>query len=144
MPSGHSPSNDSVFLRWMKLEIGRINEGMVSERKTLSQLLMEETPSSVTRAGKEYQFDLAVLQQIAKAIPAPLQDRLRLPILFYADIEVPNSCYLTDPVAVTVLQNLGEISSLREMRKGRLWVARPIAYSIFRKFPTAIQIVMSG
>ncbi len=126
------------------MEIGRINEGMVAERKTLSHLLAEKIPSSITKGGKTYRFNPKALERIANAMEPALQDRLRLPILFYADIDVPDSCYLTDPVALTVLQALGEISPLREMREGRLWVARPIAYAILHRYPTVFQIIWSG
>ena len=54
----HRPriTEESVLTRWMGMEIARINDGMVSGRKTLSSLLAEEDPMALTKAGGEYYF----------------------------------------------------------------------------------------
>ncbi|HZD43477.1 MAG TPA: DUF61 family protein, partial [Methanomicrobiales archaeon] len=96
MPERPSPTDDSVFLRWMRLELGKINKGIVSERKTLKDLLEEENPSSRTKGGEEYLYRKDVLERLRDALPEDLQRRLRLPILFYFDTEVSDSAYLTD------------------------------------------------
>jgi hypothetical protein len=49
-----------------------------------------------------------------------------------------------DETALAALQLLGEVSTLRTFEGGRFWVARPIAYAIMKKYPTAVQIVMGG
>ena len=43
----HPPriTDESVLARWMSMEIGKINEGVVRDRKPLSLLLDEENPS---------------------------------------------------------------------------------------------------
>lgn len=137
-----SVSDESVLMRWMRLEIGRINDGIVQERKPLSRLLLEDIPSSVTRGGERYAFDEDVLRLLGESLPRDLQRRVRLPILFYFDAMVPGSCFLADEAAVLALQHLGEISQLRVMQNGRLWVARPIAFAIMGKYPTVVQIAM--
>jgi Protein of unknown function DUF61. len=50
--------------------------------------------------------------------------------------------FLSDEAAVEALQHLGEISSLRRMHEGRLWIAKPLVYLMMGRYPTAIQIVM--
>ncbi len=134
--------DESVFMKWMRLEIGRMNDGIVAERKALARLLHEETPSSTTNAGGAYAFDRGVLRVLGESLPDDLHRRLRLPIFFYFDATVPGSCFLADEAAVQALQCLGEISHMRRLQNGRLWVARPIAYAIAQKYPTAVQIVM--
>jgi len=54
----HPPriTDESVLMRWMSMEIGRINEGVVKDRKSLSILLMEETPCAPTKKGNLYFF----------------------------------------------------------------------------------------
>ncbi len=126
----------------MRLEIGRINDGVVAERKRLSHLLREGRPSSVTKGGGEYNFDRGTLLQLEQALPEELQERLRVPILFYFDSTVPDSFFLTDEAALQALQCLEEISPLRRMQGGRLWVAKPIVYAIMTRYPTAVQIMM--
>ncbi|WP_292518357.1 DUF61 family protein [Methanoculleus sp.] len=142
MPNRPSASDESTLLKWMRLEIGRINDGVVAERKRLSRLLREEDPSSVTKGGERYDFDRDVLQRLAEGLPGDLQRRLRLPILFYFDSTVPDSFFLADEAAVQALQILQEISPLRRMQGGRLWIAKPLVYAIVNRYPTAIQIMM--
>ncbi len=142
MPNRPSAGDESTLLRWMRLEIGRINDGVVAERKRLSRLLSEENPSSVTKGGSRYDFDRDVLLRLEQAIPEELQRRLRLPILFYFDSTVPDSFFLADEAAVQALQSLREISPLRRMQGGRLWIAKPLVYAIMNRYPTAVQIMM--
>ncbi|WP_221057365.1 DUF61 family protein [Methanoculleus chikugoensis] len=142
MPDRPSAGDESTLLRWMRLEIGRINDGIVSERKRLSRLLAEEHPSSVTKGGDRYDFDRGVLLHLERTLPGELQRRLRLPILFYFDSTVPDSFFLGDEAAVQALQHLGEISTLRRMQGGRLWIAKPLVYAVMNRYPTVMQVVM--
>jgi hypothetical protein len=56
-----------------------------------------------------------------------LQQRFRVPMLFYASTDTPGSCMCPDETALAALQVLGEVSTLRKPKGGRLWVSRPIA-----------------
>ncbi|NOQ48772.1 MAG: DUF61 family protein [Methanococcoides sp.] len=141
--SGRLPdSDDSGLMRWMRSEVGKINKEIVAERKPLSQLLGEEMPFSKTKSGNEHLFDKGILNVFEEGLPEELHGRLRLPILFFLDYRVEDSCFLNDENAVKALQIMGEISKSRSLNEGKLWVGKSIAYSIMRKYPTAIQIVM--
>ncbi|WP_340820072.1 DUF61 family protein [Methanolobus sp. WCC4] len=135
-------SNDSILTRWMRLEIGKLNDGIVSERKSLASLLEEEKPVSRTKVGKEHVFDINVLQDLSERLPPDLHGKLKLPIIFFSDTKVPDSCYLNDPDALSALQILGELSEMRQMQQGKMWVGKSIAYAIMRKYPTVVQIAM--
>jgi hypothetical protein len=135
-------ADESVLSRWMSFELGRIHQGIVEVRKTLAELLREDIPASVTKEGKEYRFRRGVLLQMGERLPGPVHRRLRLPLLFHFDPDVKDSCLLTDPAAVEALKVLGEIGSLRQLRDGKLWVGRAIVYSLIRKYPTVVQMVM--
>jgi hypothetical protein len=135
-------TDDGVLRRWMALEIGRINEGLAAEQKSLARLLAEEKPSTVTKAGGEYAFDRAVIRRLGERLPAGLHDRLRLPIIFRFTPDVKDSLYLADRTALEALQALGELSEMRTMQKGRAWVSRAIVYAMMEAYPTAIQIGM--
>jgi uncharacterized protein (UPF0216 family) len=137
-----SISDEGVMMRWMQLELGRINRGIVTDRKRLSDLLLEERPVSVTKDGKEYRFDKDTLAAFVSGIPETLQRKLRMPVLFYCSADVPDSCMVTDEVAVEVLRVKSEISPLRSFENGRLWLSKPIAYAILRKYPTLFQLVL--
>ncbi|MDP2218039.1 MAG: DUF61 family protein [Methanolobus sp.] len=56
------PATDDVLMRWMRTEVTKINEGIVTESKSLAQLLQEEKPTSITKNGNEYAFDTDVLK----------------------------------------------------------------------------------
>jgi uncharacterized protein (UPF0216 family) len=142
MNGRHSISDEGVMMRWMQLELGRINLGIVKDRKKLSDLLLEERPVSVTKDGKEYRFDKDTLAAFASGIPEALQRKLRLPVLFYCSADVPDSCMVTDEVVVEVLRVKNEISPLRSFENGKLWLSKPIAYAILRKYPTLFQLVL--
>ncbi len=142
----HPPriTDESVLARWMGLEIAKMNEGLITERKPLSVLLSEKEPSSVTKKGEFYSFDKSVVELLGKSLPEELRRQLKLPVLFYSSPDVPDSCSCTDAHALAALQLLGEVSTLRTMQGGRFWVSRPIAYAIMKKYPTAVQIVMGA
>jgi uncharacterized protein (UPF0216 family) len=135
-------SDESVLKKWMAIEMGRINDGIVAERRRLSDLLREKNPTAVTRKGKEYAFDRSTLRLLEQRLPEKLRSRLSLPIIFYFDSQVADSCLLTDEAALEAFQILGELSDLRTMIGGRLWVGRAIVYAMMRKYPTLIQIMM--
>ncbi|MBC7086133.1 MAG: DUF61 family protein [Methanomethylovorans sp.] len=135
-------SEDSIFMRWMRTEINKMNNAIVAERKNLSQLLQEDKPSAKTKGGSDHFFEKATLRSIGEKVPEDMHSKLKLPILFFFDHQVPDSCYLNDVYAAQVLQIMGEISRLRMMEKGRLWVGKSIAYSIMKKYQTVVQIVM--
>src|SRR3989442_3366391 len=65
--------------RWMSFELGRLNAGLVVEKKTLARLLAEPDPACHTREGDAHPFDRAALERLAfllqpdqgvKALPA--------------------------------------------------------------------------
>ncbi len=142
MPDRSSITDESVMKRWMQMEMSRINESIVIERKTLAMVCKEESPSARTKSGKEYPFNHQALKTLWDQVPPDIRDRLKVPLLFHFDMDVPDSCYITDEVAIKALQSLGEISLLRTPQKGRVWVSRAIVYAMMRKYPTIIQIVM--
>jgi len=42
----HSTMDESVLRRWMSLEMGKVNDGVVSTRKSLEELWQQEQPSA--------------------------------------------------------------------------------------------------
>lgn len=126
----------------MSIEIGKINEGVVRDRKTLFRLLEEETPCATSKNNEPYFFDRKVIAALGKVLPDELHTRFRLPLLFFMSPEVPDSCWCADAAAFEALILLGEISRLRTMEGGKFWVSRAIAYAIAGRYPTAVQIVM--
>ena len=140
----HPPriTDESVLTRWMSMEIGRINEGVVRDPKHLSRLLNEETPCATTKKGEPYFFDRNVIAALGERLPDELHARPRLPILFFISPDVPDSCWCADRAAFETFLILGEISRLRTMQEGKFWLSRAIVYAIMRKYPATVQLVM--
>jgi len=134
--------DESALKRWMGLEMRKINEGIVATRVSLHTLLEMESPVTVTRGGQDFRFDRNVLEKIASRLPAALCKELRLPVIFYFDMDVPSSCFLSDSVALEALQEMGELSRERVMEGGRVFVGRAIVFTLVRSYPTAFQIMM--
>lgn len=134
--------DEKVLRRWMSLEMGKINDGVVTARIPLHELLGMDRPRAVTRGGKEYLFDREVIERMGIALPGDLCLTLKLPIIFYFDVEVSDSCMLADAFALAALQDMGDLSLERQMEGGRIWVGRAIVFALVRKYPTAIQIMM--
>ncbi|HVN65265.1 MAG TPA: DUF61 family protein [Methanomicrobiales archaeon] len=136
-------TDESVLTRWMGMEIARINDGVVAGRRSLAELLAEGDTEAVTRGGGEYHFSRETLAALAGRLPGELRAALKLPILFHLDMDVRDSCYLADETATEALRVLGDLGEGRKATGGRLWVSRAIAYDIARKYPTAVQFVVS-
>jgi len=141
----HRPriTEESVLTRWMGMEIARINDSIVAGRRSLADLLSMDDPKAVTRGGGEYHFSRQTLATLAARLPEETRAALKLPILFFFDMDVRDSCYLADETAVEALRALGDLGEGRRATGGKLWVARAIAYDIARKYPTAIQFAMA-
>lgn len=99
-------------------------------------------PQPRTRAEIRYVFDRKVIGMLGEELAPELRDRLKLPILFFFDFRVEDSCFLNDKHALEALQILSELGEMYRMRQGKVWVGKSMAYSIMRKYPTAIQITM--
>jgi hypothetical protein len=136
-------TEESVLTRWMGMEIARINDSVVAGRKTLASLLAEKNPTARTKGGGDHRFNSEILATLGDRLPGEIRKTLILPIIFFFDVDVRDSCFLTDETAVAALQALGDLGEGRRLAKGRLWVARAIAYAIARKYPTAIQFAMA-
>ena len=136
-------TEESVLTRWMGLEIARMNDAVVAGRKSLGALFAEETPGAVTRGGGEHRFDREILAGFAGRLPEEFRSSLNLPILFFLDLDVRDSCYLTEEAAVRALQLLGDLGEGRRLAGGRLWVSRAIAYAIAQRYPTLVQFVLA-
>ncbi|MGA2934618.1 MAG: DUF61 family protein [Methanomicrobiales archaeon] len=141
----HRPriTEESVLTRWMGMEIARINDSVVAGHKTLAQLLAEENPKARTKGGGDHHFSRETLASLGKGLDEETWKALKLPVIFFFDMDVRDSCYLTDGIAVLALQVHGDLGEGRKLTNGRLWVARAIAYAIAKKYPTAIQFAMA-
>ncbi len=109
MPDRPFFSDESILMRWMNLEISKINRGVVAERKLLNDLVDMERPEIPTKGGGTYHFKKDTLVMLRTRLPQSLSGRLRLPVLCYFDSSVGDSCFITDDQGVDMLKELKEI-----------------------------------
>src|SRR3990170_3295208 len=83
--------------RWVSFELGRINDGLVVERKSLAALRREARPACRTRSGDEHLFDRQVLERLAGLLTADEAGALRMPLTLIASGGLRDSVLLSDP-----------------------------------------------
>jgi uncharacterized protein (UPF0216 family) len=132
---------DSSIEKWLSIEYRNINKNLVKKQIVLNELLDMEEPGCDTKADEVYIFNKSSLQAFALAIPEKYHRRLKLPIFFFKNSRVPDSCYMIDPVAVEALQETGDLNKLYRFRENKLWLALPLAYEIANKYPSLIQFI---
>src|SRR3989442_6678405 len=106
------------FDRWISFELGRLNAGLVVEKKSLSRLLAEPEPECRTREGDPHPFDRTALDRYAAGLTREEADDLRLPLTLVASAD-SDSAYLTDELvakAVRAVEKLGRAFPFRDVR----------------------------
>src|SRR3989449_10615625 len=63
--------------RWMSFELGRLNAGLVVEKKSLARLLAEPDPTCRTREGDAHPFDRPALERLASVLNRDEAGKLR-------------------------------------------------------------------
>ena len=132
--------NEKVMERWMALELADLGRSMVVKRQTVSTLLMMDEPKVINRAGEEHIIDWSVLRRIGDILREGEMERLMIPITFHSDLEVEQSLFLDDELAVDTLKRLDVLNPLYEFRKGRLWISHALVVEMKKGLPTVIQI----
>jgi uncharacterized protein (UPF0216 family) len=134
-------ADDRPLEKWFALEMGKLRDGIVTAPCSVSDLLLEDAPSVATRGGAPFVFDKAVLARVGAALSPLERRRLRLPVTFFVDSEMPEDAYLADETAVALLRALGEAPTLAS-REGKAWVGHARARDIAARFPTVFQFVV--
>ena len=133
---------ESAMERWLKFEFQNINKNIVKRQVSLAELLKMVTPKTETKDGVEYIFDPDSLNKFSLGIPQFYHGQLMLPIYFYSDLSVKGSCFISDEVAVKALHYTKDLEPGYQIQDGRLWLAKPIAFDLAKKYPTLFQFVL--
>ena len=126
--------------RWISFELGRINAGLVTERKSLAALRNEIRPACRTREGDEHPFDPEALERLASVLTPDEQQGLRLPVTLFISGDRGDEAYLTDPIAAKALRDLEEFGSAFPLREGRMHVPHSLALEVVRKSGRTLQL----
>jgi uncharacterized protein (UPF0216 family) len=125
--------------RWVAFELGRLNAGLVVEKKSLSRLLQEAEPSSRTREGDLHPFDREVLARFATVLTAEEADDVRLPLTLTLRGE-SDEAVLTDAIGAKALRALEKFDRAFPFRDGRMAVPHSLAVDLTRRYGGVLQL----
>lgn len=126
--------------RWLSFELGRLNAGLVVERKSLARLRREDEPACRTREGEPHPFERAALDRLAAVLTAEEADALRLPILLFASGDLEEHAYLSDELAARALRRLEGFGDAFPFRDGRMYLPHSLAVDLVRHSGGTIQL----
>jgi len=135
-------NNERALKKWLKFEYQNMNKNLVTQQIAIADLLKMDTPKALTRTGEEYRFDAPTLKRFGKTVPQIYHQQLKLPIYFYRDLRVRDSCFITDEIAVKVLKHTNDLDNMYSFQDDRLWLSRPLAHDIVKKYPTMFQFIV--
>lgn len=125
--------------RWIAFELGRLNAGLVVEKKSLSRLLQETEPSSRTREGDPHPFDREVLTRFASVLTTEEAAEIRLPLTLTLRGE-SDEAILTDEIGAKALRALEKFDRAFPFRDGRMAVPHSLAVDLARRYGGVLQL----
>lgn len=126
--------------RWISLELGRINAGLVVERKRLAVLLADPRPACRTREGDEHAFDPAVLRRLAEALTREEAEDLRLPITVFVTGDLKDEAYVAEELAAKALRTTEGYGPAFPFREGRMYLPHSLAVDLVRHSGGTVQL----
>jgi len=126
--------------RWVAFELGRINAGLVLEKKSLARLRSEAEPACRTREGEAHRFDRGALDRLAAALTPQEAEALRLPITLFVTGDIEDSAYLTDPLAAKALRILEGFDAAFPYRDGRMYLPHSLTIELVRRSGGTLQL----
>ncbi len=126
--------------RWIALELGRINAGLVVERKSLAALLAEAQPTCRTREGEEHAFEPGALQRLAGGLTREERESLRLPITVFVTGDLEDAAYLAEELAAKALRAAEGYGAAFPFRGGRMYLPHSLAVDLVRHSGGTVQL----
>ena len=127
------------FDRWISLELGRVNSGLVIEKKSLTKLLGEPEPACRTREGDLHPFDRQALARFASVLTRDEADALRLPLTLTVRGE-SDDAVLTDEIGAKALRGVEKFDQAFRFRDGRMAVPHSLAVDLVRRHGGVLQL----
>jgi uncharacterized protein (UPF0216 family) len=128
------------FDRWISFELGRLNAGLVVEKKSLSRLLAEPRPACRTREGDEHPFEPSALARLAAVLTEPERDAIRLPLTLFVSTGLEDSVYLTDEPGAKALRAIEGFDRAFPFREGRMVLPHSLALDLVRRHGGVLQL----
>ncbi len=136
---GRSVGGTDPFDRWIAFELGRVNAGLVIEKKSLVRLLEESEPACRTREGDPHPFDRAALARFVAVVTPEEAATLRLPITLLVSGD-SDSAYLTDELAAKALRVVEKFGQAFPFRDGRMALPHSLAVDLVRRHGGVLQL----
>jgi uncharacterized protein (UPF0216 family) len=133
---------DSVD-RWISFELGRLNAGLVVEKKTLARLLTEREPACRTREGDAHPFDRAALDRLASVLTRDEAESLRLPLTLLVSGDSDDSAYLADEIGAKALRAIEKFDRAFPFRDGRMALPHSLAVDLMHRHGGAVQLAFA-
>ena len=127
------------FDRWISLELGRLNSGLVVEKKSLTRLLGESDPACRTREGDPHPFDPGALARFASVLAREEADALRLPLTLTVRGD-SDDAILTDELGAKALRAVEKFDQAFRFRDGRMAVPHSLAIDLVRRHGGVLQL----
>jgi uncharacterized protein (UPF0216 family) len=127
------------FDRWISLELGRLNSGLVVEKKSLTRLLGETEPACRTREGDLHPFVPNALARFASVLARDEADALRLPLTLTVRGE-SDDAILTDELGAKALRAVEKLDQAFRFRDGRMAVPQSLAVDMVRRHGGVLQL----
>ncbi len=126
--------------RWISLELGRLNAGLVVERKTLAALRAESQPACRTREGDEHTFERDALERLARVLAPADVGALRLPITVFVTGDLEDTAYVGEDLAAKALRAVENFGAAFPFRDGRMYLPHSLAVDIVRRSGGTVQL----
>jgi uncharacterized protein (UPF0216 family) len=127
------------FDRWISFELGRLNAGLVVEKRTLARLLAEPEPACRTREGDPHPFERKALDRYAAVLTREEAGDLRLPLTLVASAD-SDSAYLTDELGAKALRAVEKFDRAFPFRDGRMALPHSLAVDLVRRHGGVLQL----
>ena len=136
---------DRIFDSILQEEVRRLNQHLPKQRRTLAELLKEETPQVSSIDGKSIVMRKEELEKLASIVSRDALEKIRLPIVLIRRSEMGRGAFtvLGDrPEAYTVVRALGsfngDFEEYRRQSGPELVVYKPEVSELTRKYHSLI------
>jgi len=126
--------------RWISFELGRLNAGLVIEKKSLAQLRSEARPACRTREGEEHPFEREALDRLAAVLTEDEARALRLPITLFVPGDLEDAVYISDELAAKALRAVENFGAAFPYRNGRMYLPHSLAVDLAHRSGGTVQL----
>jgi len=130
---------ENRFKKLITSQLKTLNTGMVSQKKSLNNLLEDEKPSVKKRDGGKHYFEKDHLKKLEEIVPIHKKDEMKLPIVVYNDPSL-DRCYVKGKVEGEVVKKMIGLEN-KTIQKDKTWFSKPLIADMIREYDDIFQFV---